>query len=195
VLCSLFLLINCSAIQIFAQSGLTAAEVRTIIAQAVSTAVSLNQRVTIAVTDREGNVLGIFLMNGANGNSRISGGGSGGLEGFLAPSTFAAISKAGTASLFSTGGNAFTTRSASFIIQEHFPPGIDNRPGGPLYGVQFSSLSCSDIAVSGLPLGLSGDPGGIPLYKTGVAVGGIGVEGDGIYTVGRVPTDNDQPFE
>lgn len=196
VVCSLFLLINSGNNHIFAQqTGLTADEVRTIIAQAVSTAVALNQRVTVAVTDRQGNVLGIFLMSGANGNSRFTGGGSGGFEGFVAPSFFAAISKAGTAAFFSTGGNAFTTRSASFIIQEHFPPGIDNRPGGPLFGVQFSSLSCSDIAVEGLPLGLSGDPGGIPLYKNGVAVGGVGIEGDGIYTVDRVPTDNDQPFE
>ncbi len=193
---SLILLVNFGAARIFAQqNSLTAADVRTVIAQAVSTAVALNRRVTVVVTDRRGNVLGMFLMTGANGNSRITGGGSGGLEGFLAPSTFAARSKAGTASLFSTSGNAFTTRSASFIIQEHFPPGIDNRPGGPLYGVQFSSLPCSDVAVSGLPLGLSGDPGGIPLYKNGEAVGGVGIEGDGIYTIDRVPTDDDQSFE
>jgi uncharacterized protein GlcG (DUF336 family) len=195
--CVCFILfINFSSSRIFAQqNGLTANEVRTIIAQGVSTAIALNRRVTIAVTDHEGNVLGMFLMNGANGNSRFSGGGSGGFEGFVAPATFAAHSKAGTASLFSTTGNAFTTRTASFIIQEHFPPGIDNRPGGPLYGVQFSSLNCSDIAIAGLPLGLSGDPGGIPLYKNGVPVGGVGVEGDGFYTIDRVPTDNDQPFE
>lgn len=187
---------NFSSNRIFAQTNrLTADEVRTIIAQAVSTAVSMNKKVTVAVTDRQGNVLGLFLMTGANGNSRFSGGGSGGFEGFVAPSTFAAISKAGTAALFSTGGNAFTTRTASFIIQEHFPPGIDNRPGGPLYGVQFSSLDCSDVAISGLPLGLSGDPGGIPLYKNGEAVGGVGIEGDGIYTIDRDPRDNDQSFE
>lgn len=192
----LILLVIFSSNRGFAQTDkLTADDVRTIIAQAASTAVALNKKVTIAVADREGNVLGVFLMNGADGNSRIDGGGSGGLENFVAPSFFAAISKAGTAALFSTGGNAFTTRTASFIIQEHFPPAIDNRPGGPLYGVQFSSLSCSDIAVSGLPLGLSGDPGGIPLYKNGVAVGGVGIEGDGVYTIDRVPTDADQSFE
>lgn len=191
----LILFISFSTGRVFAQQALTANDVRTIIAQGVSTAVALNKKVTIAVTDREGNVLGMFLMSGANGNSVISGGGNGGLEGFVAPSTFAAHSKAGTPALFSTGGNAFTTRTASFIIQEHFPPGIDNRPGGPLYGVQFSSIDCSDVAVAGLPLGLSGDPGGIPLYKNGVIVGGVGVEGDGIYTIDRIPTDNDQPFE
>ena len=191
----LILFISFCTKRIFAQPALTADDVRTIIAQGVSTAVAMNKKVTIAVTDREGNVLGMFLMTGANGNSVISGGGNGGLEGFVAPSTFAAHSKAGTAALFSTGGNAFTTRTASFIIQEHFPPGIDNRPGGPLYGVQFSSIDCSDVAVAGLPLGLSGDPGGIPIYKNGVAVGGVGVEGDGLYTIDRIVTDNDQPFE
>jgi uncharacterized protein GlcG (DUF336 family) len=196
VLTCLSLSLHFSAERVSAQqNALTADDVRAVIAQGVSAAVALNRRVTIAVTDHEGNVLGMFLMTGANGNTLITGGGSGRLDGFVAPSTFAAISKAGTASLFSTTGNAFTTRTASFIIQEHFPPGIDNRPGGPLYGVQFSSLACSDVAVSGLPLGLSGDPGGFPLYKNGVAVGGVGVEGDGIYTIDRDPTDEDQTFE
>src|SRR3546814_17642967 len=31
------------------------------------------------------------------------------------------------------------------------------------------------------PLGLAADPGGLPLYKKGVLVGGIGVMGDGDY--------------
>src|SRR5207253_9352564 len=118
-----------------------------------------------------------------------------GLDGTVAPARLAAISKAGTASLFSTSGNAFTSRTAGFIIQEHFPPGVDFRSGGPLYGVQFSSLPCSDIKLPGLPLGLSGDPGSAPIYKNGEAVGGIGIEGDGVYTVDRDPSDFDQPFE
>jgi uncharacterized protein GlcG (DUF336 family) len=186
---------------------LTTAEVQTIIAQAVSAAVALNKLVTVAVTDREGNVLGVFSMTGAPSMMQIRGGGplqdpnpiTGlvpvGLEGTRLPSRLGAISKAGTASLFSTSGNAFTTRTASFIIQEHFPPGVQFQAGGPLYGVQYSSLPCSDIKIPGLPLGLSGDPGSMPIYKNGIAQGGVGIEGDGVYGIDRDPADFDQPFE
>lgn len=176
---------------------LTVADVEKIISQAVSKAVAMNVKVTVSVTDDEGNLLGTFAMTGAASMTRIRSVGTAGqgLEDLLVPSSAASHSKAGTAGIFSSGGNAFTTRTASFIIQEHFPPGIDNRPGGPLYGVQFSTLPCSDIAIAGLPLGLSGDAGGIPVYKGGVAVGAVGVEGDGLYTIDRVPTDVDQPFE
>ncbi|MGQ0761121.1 MAG: heme-binding protein [Acidobacteriota bacterium] len=189
--------------------SLTTSEVETVIAQAVSAASSLNRAVTVAVTDKEGNVLGVFTMTGAPATTQFRGGGPGptltpnpltgfvatGLDGTVVPAKLAAISKAGTAALFSTRGNAFTTRTASFIIQEHFPPGVNNRPGGPLFGVQFSSLLCSDIKLPGLPLGLSGDSGSAPIYKNGEAVGGVGIEGDGVYTVDRDPADFDQPFE
>jgi|CXWL01.1.fsa_nt_gi uncharacterized protein GlcG (DUF336 family) len=177
--------------------SLTLSDVQTIIAQAVSKAVAMNQKVTVSVTDKEGNLLGTFTMTGAAPTTLIRSVGRAGqgLENLAVPSSAASNSKAGTAGIFSTGGNAFTTRTASFIIQEHFPPKDDNRPGGPLYGVQFSTLPCSDIAIAPLPLGLSGDPGGLPLYKNGVAVGGIGVEGDGLYSVDRNPTDDDQSYE
>lgn len=195
--------------------NLTQAQVQQLIAQAVSAAVALNRQVTVAVTDKEGNVLGIFAMTNAPSNIVISGGGTPqprdpitglvpvGLENSRLPSSLAAISKAATSSLFSTQGNAFTTRTASFIIQSHFPPGVDNQAGGPLFGVQFSSLPCSDIkrqpALGGffstLPLGLSGDSGSMPVYVNGVHAGGIGIEGDGLYGVDRDPMDFDQPFE
>jgi uncharacterized protein GlcG (DUF336 family) len=186
---------------------LTQSEVQTIIAQAVSAAVFLNRAVTVAVTDREGNVLGLFSMTGAPTTMQIRGGGplqtpdpiTGlvpvGLEGTRLPSRLGAISKAGTSALFSTSGNAFTTRTASFIIQEHFPPGVAFQSGGPLYGVQYSSLACSDIKLPGLPLGLSGDPGSMPIYKNGIAQGGVGIEGDGVYGIDRDPADFDLPFE
>jgi uncharacterized protein GlcG (DUF336 family) len=188
---------------------LTTGDVQTVIAQAVSAAAQMNRAVTVAVTDKEGNVLGVFTMTSAPAITQFRGGGPGpsqipdpvtgfvpvGLDGTIVPARLAAISKAGTASLFSTHGNAFTSRTAGFIIQEHFPPGIDFRSGGPLYGVQFSSLPCSDIKLPGLPLGLSGDPGSAPIYKNGEAVGGVGIEGDGVYTVDRDPSDLDQAFE
>ena len=177
--------------------NLSTTEVQTVIAQAASAASALGRAVTIAVTDREGNSLGVFRMTGAPTTTRISGGGlSGqGLEGLDVPSQLAAVSKAGTASVFSTQGNAFTTRTASFIIQEHFPPGVAFQPGGPLFGVQFSQLPCSDIKKPALPLGLAADPGSAPLYKNGVAVGGVGIEGDGLYTLDKDPTDFDKPVE
>src|SRR2546426_5590456 len=46
---------------------LTTSDVQTIIDQAVSAAVAINRPVTVAVTDREGNVLGAFTMAGAPG--------------------------------------------------------------------------------------------------------------------------------
>ncbi|MDT5122988.1 MAG: hypothetical protein QOC96_2470 [Acidobacteriota bacterium] len=188
--------------------NLTTADVQTLIAQAVSAAAALNKAVTVAVTDKEGNVLGLFNMTGAPSTVIIRGGGSPGqvadpitglvpvgLEGSRLPTKFAVISKAGTPAFFGTQGNAFTTRTAAFIIQQHFPPGVDNQGAGPLYGVQFSSLPCSDIKSPGLPLGLSGDSGSMPVYKNGQHVGGIGIEGDGIYTLDTDPSDFDQPFE
>jgi uncharacterized protein GlcG (DUF336 family) len=178
-------------------TNLSSSDVQTILQQAASAATSLGKAVTIVVTDREGNVLGFFAMPGAPATTTIRSVGTAGqgLEGVIAPAGDAATAKASTAAFFSTTGNAFSTRTAGFIIQEHFPPGISFRAGGPLYGVQFSSLPCSDIKKPSARLGLSADPGGLPIYKNGLPAGAIGIEGDGLYTVDRDPTDNDQPFE
>jgi uncharacterized protein GlcG (DUF336 family) len=96
------------------------------------------------------------------------------------------------------------------IVQEHFPP-APNTVGlesGPLFGVQFSQLPCSDLSArfmsSGAqamigpkrsPLGLAADPGGFPLYKNGVVVGGIGVMADGVYGSDPSVTDTDNDLE
>ena len=178
-------------------TNLSSTDLQTILQQAASAATSVSKAVTIVITDREGNVIGFFAMSGAPATTTIRSVGAAGqgLEGTVAPAAEAATAKAATAAFFSTSGNAFSTRTAGFIIQEHFPPGISFRAGGPLYGVQFSSLPCSDIKKPSARLGLSGDPGGLPIYKNGLPAGGIGIEGDGLYTVDRDPTDNDQPFE
>src|SRR5437879_6568858 len=128
-------------------------EVRTIIAQAVSAAAALNRNVAVAVVDREVNVLGVFRMTGASTTTLIRSVGAAGkgLEASIVPSELAAISKAGTGALFSSRGNAFSTRTAGFIIQEHFPPGVDFRAGGAVYALQFSSLTCTDGRRSVLP--------------------------------------------
>jgi len=180
--------------------SLSVDEVRAIVAQAASKALRLGLQAHIAVTDQEGNVLARFRMNGAPDTSRVrpqpgvAGRVGHGLEGQDLPASLVAVTKAGTGAFLSSGGNAFSTRTASFIVQDHFPPLVDFTPGGPLFGVQFSSV-CTDFKAPALPLGLAGDPGGLPLYKNGRVVGGIGVEGDGVYTVVPDPTSLDVPPE
>ena len=177
-----------------APNALTTADVEKVIAQAVAEAQALNVKGTIAVVDRVGNVLGVFAMTGAPTLTTITSqtGAQGGLEGAQVPATLAAISMAVTGAYLSSSGNAFSTRTASQIIQDHFNPQESLQPGGPLFGVQFSQLSCSDLIqqpIAGTlgpkpaPLGLAAEPGGLPLYKNGAVVGGIGVMATAIYSL------------
>ena len=98
---------------------LNALKVKTIIAQAATEATKRGLPVTIAVVDHTGVVLGVLEMDGALTTTIPLGGGVGGLEGMVIDSSAAAaaISKAGTGAFFGTQGNAFTTRTASFIVQ------------------------------------------------------------------------------
>ena len=198
---------GCSAVS-FSQQSLSATEVDQVIAQAVSVASTLGQSATVAVVDRVGNVLGVFQMSGGDYNVTITSnkGVSGGLESVSLDSKFAAISKAITGAYLSSSGNAFSTRTAGFIIQDHYIPQVSNFPAGPLYGVQFSQLGCGDLVQKGTsttlgprrsPLGLAADPGGFPLYKNGMVVGGIGVviRSNPTYTLDLNPTDIDNDLK
>lgn len=169
--------------------SMSVAEVNDVVARAVQASISRGVQSTIAITDRVGNVLAVYQMNNAAGNTTIGSGIAGasgnGLDGAVVPSTLAAIAKAITGAYLSSTGNAFSTRTASQIVQEFFQPGETGQPSGPLYGVQFSQLPCSDLNVwlsqsatigpKRSPLGLSADPGGFPIYQEGRVVGGIGV--------------------
>jgi uncharacterized protein GlcG (DUF336 family) len=177
-----------------AQQRLSRDEVLQIVERTAGAAAQRGLNATIAVTDREGRILAVYRMAGAPLASVVPGRPAAGLEGTALPSDLVAVTKAGTGAFLSTAGHAFSTRTASFIVQTNFPPGFaPTGTGGPLFGVQFSSLPCSDVR--NLPLGLSGDAGGIPLYKGGELVGGLGVEGDSRYGVDDDPLDFDEPAE
>lgn len=171
-----------------ARAQMTLAEVTTVLAQAVSRAAVVAPGAVVAVVDREGFVLGVWSVSGAAPAADIQAN---------------AIAKAGTAAFLSSAQNAFTPRTAAMIVQQNFPPGVVNKPPGPLVGVNFSQLAFSDInkyklpAEAGLltlgsspaapltqiatPLtgGLAGTAGGVPLYRAGALIGGVGVAGDG----------------
>jgi len=165
-----------------AYAQLTAVDVQKIIAQAVTRASQISPNSVIAVNDREGYVLAVWNVRGGQPT---------------AAEIATCVSKAGTAAFLSSDQNAFTSRTAGFIIQQHFPPGVGNTSTGPLVGVGLSNLFFSDVnrfkktdmipsspspGTRGSPIfgtSLDGSPGGVPLYKNGRLVGGIGVTGDG----------------
>ena len=186
---ALFVFAVISLISSSAFAQLTAADVTAIINQAVLRAVVISPNSVIAVTDREGYVLGVWVVRG----------------GAATPGEIAtAVSKAGTAAYLSSNQNAFTSRTAGYIIQQHFPVGVSNAAPGPLVGVGLSNLFVSDVnhfkktdlvvcpfppptaappspGTFGSPIAftsLDGSPGGVPLYKSGELVGAIGVTGD-----------------
>ena len=187
-------------------TSLSVSDVEFVIAQAVAEAQARGANATIAVVDRVGNVLAVFRMSGAATAVTIRSPGAtvdGGLEGInIVPDSLAAIAKAITAAYLSTEGNAFSTRTASQIVQEHFNPRDNQQPAGPLFGVQFSQLPCSDLLTRFAggaadvgphrsPLGLAADPGGLPLYKAGTPVGGVGVISDASYSFDADIADSD----
>jgi uncharacterized protein GlcG (DUF336 family) len=188
-----------------ASAQLTAADVQLVINQAATRAQEISPTSVIAVTDREGFVLGVWnVAGGEPTDEQIA----------------TCVSKAGTAAFLSSDQNAFTSRTAGFIIQQHFPPGVRNTATGPLVGVGLSNLFGSDVnrfkripvsptptpTPSSLPpqspgaffenvpfTSLDGVPGGMPLYKDGHLVGGIGVTGAG--TPAPIPSFRDEnPF-
>lgn len=171
---------------------MTSNQVATVIAQALTRADDFlisgaTTNGVVAVVDREGFVLGVWSLAPNPATLEV----------------VDAITRAGTGAFLSSDQEALTSRTAGFIVQQHFPPGIQDTPNGPLVGVNFSSLSFSDVnhfkspytydpsafgggGTNGAPItslglaalsGLNGSPGGLPLYDDNGSnlIGGVGV--------------------
>jgi uncharacterized protein GlcG (DUF336 family) len=176
--------------------ALTASEV-TQIATAAAASVSTDSLV-IAVVDRQGKVLGVFHKAGAPIGALSLGNFSA-----MENADDVAVELARTGAFFSNNQAPLTSRTVRFISGIHLPPGVQNQPPADLYGIENTNRGCTLSAelqthgflpshpVSGTkPLGiLTGkkdtndsdpnvvNPGGIPIYRGNVLVGGIGVTG------------------
>lgn len=163
--------VSCQAV-VLGTPTLTRNDLETVFWQAADRAREFSIDAVIAVVDRDGRAI---LVRRASGDMNVS-----------ARERAIAVSKAGTAVFLSSNAHAFSSRTAGFIIQPRFPPRVRNRPPGPLIGVGFSNLAFSDInhfreldgsRIPGTRLYAS--PGGVPLFKEGELLAGIGVTGDG----------------
>ncbi len=175
---------------------LTAADV-TALVQAAAQAADPNTMV-IAVVDRSGNVLGVYRKPSAPtlaaGNFSVQ-----------VDANELAVSLARTGAFFSNDQAPLSSRTVRFISGIHFPPGIADTPNAPLYGIENTNRGCAlstnfiagqsvppARSISGATTGLgiatgkvdvndsdptAVNPGGVPLFRNGSLVGGIGVAG------------------
>jgi uncharacterized protein GlcG (DUF336 family) len=175
--------------------SLTAADVQTVVQNA---AAAVNAPMVIAVTDRVGNILAVFQTPGAPSTATAN-------FGIQADSNEVAVALARTASFFSNSQAPLSSRTVRYISGIHFPPGIPFSANGPLYGIENTNRGCSfntnfitgqqvppALSIDGSRPGLgvltgkadlsdsdqfAVNPGGVPLFKQGVLVGGVGVAG------------------
>ncbi len=156
--------------------------------------------VVIAVTDRQGNILAVYRK--ANAPATATGN-----LGATVDANELAVGLARTAAFFSNDQAPLSSRTVRFISGIHFPPGVLYTSNGPLYAIENSNRGCglNTTLLPGVNLpparsiggGTTGlgiqtgkanlldsdpnavNPGGIPLFKNGIVVGGIGVVGPG----------------
>jgi uncharacterized protein GlcG (DUF336 family) len=176
---------------------LTADDVRMVVQQA---AASVNVPMAVAVTDRLGRILAVYDKSGTPEMSTAN-------FSMQEKTNDVAVALARTAGFFSNGQAPLSSRTVRYISGIHFPPGIMFTGNAALYGIENTNRGCGfnvpddDFApgktvppavridgTTGLGI-LTGkadlndskpdavNPGGVPLFKNGVLVGGVGVSG------------------
>ena len=174
---------------------LTADDVRMVVQQA---AASVNVPMAVAVSDRQGNILAVFDKPGTPPTSTSN-------FSLHADTNEVAVALARTAGFFSNGQAPLSSRTVRYISGIHFPPGIMFTGNAALYGIENTNRGCGFNAdfvpgqavppsrsIDGSQPGqgiLTGkadlndsksdavNPGGVPLFKNGALVGGVGVSG------------------
>lgn len=171
---------------------LTAADV-TAVWQAA--AASVSDALVIAVVDRPGHVLAVVTKPGAPTTAT-------GNFGATVSANELAVALARTAAFFSNNQAPLSSRTVRFISGIHFPPGVTNAGNAALYGIENTNRGCTlDPSLPGLGVPQSTlingsspglgiitgkkdvydsdatavNPGGVPLFKNGQLVGGVGV--------------------
>lgn len=172
---------------------LSAADVSAIVQAAAAAAQS--GTMTIAVVDRMGRILAVY---GPSPSPQVTGN-----FGDMVPADELAVSLARTGAFFTNDEAPLSSRTVRFISGVHFPPGVMNAPNAALYGIENTNRGCTlsptlatsvppatTIAGTSPGLGVATgkadvmdsnasavNPGGVPIFKNGQVVGGIGVTG------------------
>ena len=175
-----------------ATESLTQADVQMLV-QAAATAAQSNA-MAIAVVDRLGRILAVYEQPGAPTSLP-------GNFGAPVPPDELAVSLARTGAFFSNDQAPLSSRTVRFISGVHFPPGVMNTGSAALYGIENTNRGCNlaaslsttvppAITISGASPGFgittgkadiddtvptAVNPGGVPIFKNGQEVGGIGV--------------------
>jgi uncharacterized protein GlcG (DUF336 family) len=109
-------------------------------------AISVSSNMIIAITDRGGNVLGVFNKGIALPLNVV------GNFGALVPVEDQAVGLARTASFFSNDQAPLSSRTVRFISGIHFPPGVFNKPPAALYGIENTNRGCDLTFAVGAPV-------------------------------------------
>lgn len=176
-------------------SQLSAQDVQAVVQAA---AASVNVPIAVAVTNRQGNILAVYVKPGIPATSI-------GNFGQAIDTKELAVGLARTASFFSNDQAPLSSRTVRYISGVHFPPGITNVPNADLYGIENTNRGCpfstnylsgqalppsrsidGTTTGSGIVTGkadvFDSDPnaangGGVPIFKNGHLAGGVGVAG------------------